>query len=105
MYLVVNGSVEKLNIVAMGNSTRTVERVVQGVVFCVFNSSELMVVGNATRIVKAVVYPRCQWQCRKLNIVAMGNSTRTVEGVVNACCLSRCICCFNAGCVCWLNNH
>ena len=30
----------------------------------------------------------------KLNIVAMGIATRVVEGVVDACCLSRCICCF-----------
>ena len=29
-----------------------------------------------------------------VNIVEMGIATRVVEGVVDACCLSRCICCF-----------
>ena len=29
-----------------------------------------------------------------VNLVEMGIATRVVEGVVDACCLSRCICCF-----------
>ena len=40
-----------------------------------------------------------------VNLVTMGIATRVVEGVVDACCLSRCICCFNAGCVCKLKNQ
>ena len=60
---------------------------------CVFNSSELMVVEMQHEMWKQLCIS-LSMAVSKIEHSGNGNSTRVVEGVVDACCLSRCICCF-----------